>query len=95
MPDPLHLQVAHRIAPVWVLTLHADEDAAVRCEVARRAPVERLGLMVRDADCRVRWEIAARALPDVLLRLRDDPVDPVRELAGRRLEEPEFLAEEA
>ncbi|HNE01913.1 MAG TPA: hypothetical protein PLQ18_09415, partial [Plasticicumulans sp.] len=80
---------------IWVLTMHADADAAVRCEVARRAPVERLGLMARDADCRVRWEVALRALPDVLMRLLADAVEPVRELAGRRLDEPDYLAEEA
>jgi len=44
--------------------------------------------MADDPDWRVRWEVARRAAPALLLALRDDPDSEVRQMVRSRLTVP-------
>jgi HEAT repeat protein len=54
----------------------------VRRVVAGRLPVALLGALADDPDWTVRWEVAGRAVGDVLQRLLLDPEADVRQRAA-------------
>jgi hypothetical protein len=53
--------------------------------VAERLPVALLSHLSRDADWRVRWEVAQRADASVLAGMRNDEESEIRQVVAERL----------
>lgn len=64
-----------------------DPEISIRRIVAQRIDVDELGLLADDADWTVRYEVALRALPDLLQQLQHDAEEDVRMVAQQRYEE--------